>query len=207
MPQVLKREVRDRIEIAALQAFAERGYVAATMTDIARRAGVVPANVYRYYKSKEALFDAVAPASKAEELTELLALSVQQHAPVAQNEPPEAGAGEALVEFWLSNRQLVILLLTQDGGTPHQGFGQRFVRSLVAMTVQELRRLHPELELTREQRLVLHSIFDNTRRTIASLLASCPTEAALRSAIAGFRRYQTGGLASFTRWALEGRPR
>ncbi|WP_309622285.1 TetR/AcrR family transcriptional regulator [Novosphingobium sp.] len=38
----------------------ERGSAAVTMTEIAARAGMSPANLYRYYDSKEALIEAVA---------------------------------------------------------------------------------------------------------------------------------------------------
>jgi AcrR family transcriptional regulator len=61
--------IREDILHAAARAFAEKGFHAATMQDIAREAGYTPASLYTYFESKDrifaALFEAVARESKA----------------------------------------------------------------------------------------------------------------------------------------------
>jgi AcrR family transcriptional regulator len=49
------RTVRDKILAAAVQLFAEYGYHAATMRDIAQIAGIQAASIYYHYPSKQAL--------------------------------------------------------------------------------------------------------------------------------------------------------
>ena len=49
------RSVRDKILAAAVSLFAEYGYHAATMRDIARIAGIQAASIYYHYPSKQAL--------------------------------------------------------------------------------------------------------------------------------------------------------
>lgn len=49
------RSVRERISAAAVQLFAEYGYHAATMRDIARISGIQAASIYYHYTSKQAL--------------------------------------------------------------------------------------------------------------------------------------------------------
>ena len=49
------RSVRDKVLAAAVQLFAEYGYHAATMRDIARIAGIQAASIYYHYASKQAL--------------------------------------------------------------------------------------------------------------------------------------------------------
>ncbi len=49
------RSVRDKVLAAAVQLFAEYGYHAATMRDIARIAGIQAASIYYHYVSKQAL--------------------------------------------------------------------------------------------------------------------------------------------------------
>ena len=49
------RSVRDRILAAAVQLFAQYGYHAATMRDIARISGIQAASIYYYYPGKQAL--------------------------------------------------------------------------------------------------------------------------------------------------------
>ena len=49
------RSVRERILAAAVQLFAQYGYHAATMRDIARISGIQAASIYYHYASKQAL--------------------------------------------------------------------------------------------------------------------------------------------------------
>lgn len=52
-PDDRKREILD----AALDLFAEAGYEAASLRDIAKRMGITPGLVYHYFDSKQKLFD------------------------------------------------------------------------------------------------------------------------------------------------------
>src|SRR4029077_20083424 len=47
---------REAILKAALDEFSERGFAAARLDDVARRAGVAKGTIYLYFKDKEALF-------------------------------------------------------------------------------------------------------------------------------------------------------
>ena len=73
MPQILKDDLRNRILDAAGAIFAERGFEAARIADIAERAGTSASNVYKYVKDKTDLFDKVLPAHYAAEHRRLLA--------------------------------------------------------------------------------------------------------------------------------------
>src|SRR5215469_15958882 len=53
--QVDNRSARDKILAAAVQLFAEYGYHASSMRDIARIAGIQAASIYYHYPSKQAL--------------------------------------------------------------------------------------------------------------------------------------------------------
>ena len=59
-PRTRRKECRPaELLAAALEEFGERGFAAARLEDIARRAGVSKATVYLYFRSKDALFEAV----------------------------------------------------------------------------------------------------------------------------------------------------
>src|SRR5437660_650330 len=49
------RSVREKILVAAVQLFAEYGYHAAPLRDIARMAGIQAASIYYHYANKQAL--------------------------------------------------------------------------------------------------------------------------------------------------------
>ena len=58
-------ERRAALITAAKDAFAERGFAATSMDDVANAAGVSRLIVYRHFESKEALYDAVASETGA----------------------------------------------------------------------------------------------------------------------------------------------
>lgn len=200
MPQVLKAEVRQRIVLAALLELAKGGYAATTMSQIARGAGMAVANLYRYFASKDELFEAAVPRPLVTRFEELLEKSVRAHAHLAGlARPHEEDAGRELLDFWIEHRLIVIILLDRAQGSVHEAFGQRFVARLVALSINEIRRAYPGVVIPREARLVLEQIFENTRRMIGALLEGCEGELAIRRAVAAFRSYQVAGLAAFAR--------
>lgn len=200
MPQVLKPEVRERILAAGLAAFARHGFAATTMSEIARGAEMAVANLYRYYPSKEELFEATVPRAVVRRFEQLLERSVHAHARLAGLDgPSDETAAAELLEFWIEQRLVVVILLDRAQGSAHEGFGTRFVERLLRVSLTEIRRAQPGVVVTSEARLVLQQIFENTRRMIAVLLESCADEASIRRAVAAFRSYQVAGLGAFTR--------
>jgi len=64
--QYLKEEVKDAIKKAALEEFRNKSYSKASMRAIARKAGITVGNIYRYFESKDELFNELMdPAWKA----------------------------------------------------------------------------------------------------------------------------------------------
>ena len=79
---------------AALTVFAEKGFAAAKLDDIARRAGVSKGSLYLYFETKEEIFRAVARAAVASLLGRLESQAEGPDAPFAELAPQRA-AGEA----------------------------------------------------------------------------------------------------------------
>jgi AcrR family transcriptional regulator len=201
MPQVQKLEVRERIASAALEVFAERGFRGATMPEIARRARVAPANLYRYHADKQALFDAVVPAELAARHSELLERSARSVASLAAGLPERATPEtEELLGFWMAHRLAVVVLLDRGADTRYERYGSEFVARLVEVSVSELRAQQPGLRLSDPTRQVLTILFDNTRRAIAQILEQSADDAAIREGVSAFRSYQIAGIAGFVRW-------
>jgi AcrR family transcriptional regulator len=61
------------IQDAALVCFAEKGFAATRMDDIAERAGITKGTIYLYFESKEAIFKALARQTIGEQLNGVLA--------------------------------------------------------------------------------------------------------------------------------------
>jgi AcrR family transcriptional regulator len=89
------RAERERQMIAvAEEMFAERGYQAASMDEIAERVGVSKPMLYEYFGSKEGLFVACIRQARAE----LLAVTTQQH--ILNITSPEDALRRGLVAFF-----------------------------------------------------------------------------------------------------------
>jgi len=112
-----KRE-RGRLRVAAIleagaQVFAEKGYEAATMTEIAARAETAIGSLYRFFPSKESLADALLE-SYADLAVASLATMQSQAATWTSRQ-----VADALVDFVLAlqnKRQFVLALLDARAG-------------------------------------------------------------------------------------------
>ncbi|HUH85188.1 MAG TPA: TetR/AcrR family transcriptional regulator [Stellaceae bacterium] len=93
-----RRRKEDRpgeILAAALACFAERGYAATRLDDVARRAGVTKGTLYLYFPNKEELFKAVVRQAIVPNLAQAEALVA------AASEPPALILGR-LLKQWLA---------------------------------------------------------------------------------------------------------
>jgi AcrR family transcriptional regulator len=194
MPQVLKDEVRARILDGALEVFARDGFARATMASIAKAAGLGAASIYRYYESKDELFDAVITPELTKRFESLLERRVSALARNTLRGDSADDAGGEMLQFWIAHRLAVVILLDRAASTPHAQYGERFVELLTRHTIAELRANHPGLELRAPRRFVLRMIFDNTRRLLASVLTHHSNPDELREAIQTFWSYQVAGL-------------
>ncbi|OCT16286.1 hypothetical protein A8709_02300 [Paenibacillus pectinilyticus] len=75
--QILKDEVKKSIRKAALSEFKKHGYLKASIRQIADAAGITPGNIYRYFKSKDDLFDELIQPIQ-EQLAEVLRVTKQE---------------------------------------------------------------------------------------------------------------------------------
>ena len=110
--------------------FAERGFTACWVADVARRAGMSPANVYWHFDSKEAVLRAI--------LAEGFASREEMTAAVAAEYGPARRKLEILVErtaaFYEANAAFIVIL----GGL--QGAGGREVVASLGFDLPEIER-------------------------------------------------------------------
>ncbi len=203
MAQILKQDLYDRLITSAEAVFAESGYERATIASIAQRASISTGNVYRYCESKEALFAAVISEEFKQTFFRLLRRRVGALLTSPSLTSLDAAAEQSadeLLGFWIRNRLKVVILLDRASGSRYEGVGADFVHELVSVTAAKLCASAGLSALSATEQLVLHNIFQNTRRTLVSILERFSTEPEIRAAIAAFWSYQLAGLAGFTKW-------
>jgi len=197
MAQTLKTEVEERIRDSALEEFSARGYTAATVGDIARRAGISTGNVYRYFGSKELLLEAVLPPTLVRRFLQLMHGRVDALKGVADYRrlPQSAGFHEAarrMLDFAVEHRREVLILLARAEGTPHERVAERLVRWLVQSAILHFR--DRGLEGPDGVESILELIYRNYVAALAQILAEHREPRAIRRLVEGYARYHLAGM-------------
>jgi AcrR family transcriptional regulator len=102
---------------AALAVFAETGFAAAKLSEIARRAGVSKAALYLYFETKEDLFRAVARSLVAPNLTAMAAALEASDAPFAELATAMLGGAARLLAEGRAP-SIVRMVIAESGNFP-----------------------------------------------------------------------------------------
>lgn len=199
MVQIPKPQVRDAFVAAAARTFAELGFEATTMADVAERAQSSVGNLYKYFGSKQLLFDAAVPPELVQELTRrtrqrVRALGTAKDVrDVAADAPYHALAGD-LLDYCLTNRAAVVVVLGRAEGTPYASFREDFVKKLCAWALDYARGAYPAFQATPALLFVLQRAYRSFIAAIAEALRTFPVEAETRAVISLLTAQHQAGL-------------
>jgi len=199
MVQVPKQQVRDAFVAAAARTFAALGFEATTMADVAERAQSSVGNLYKYFGSKQSLFDAAVPAELVHELTRrtrqrVRALGAAKDVrELADDAQYHALAGD-LLDYCLANRAAVVVVLARAEGTPYAGFRDDFVKKLCAWALDYARGAYPALQPSPAFSFVLQRAYRSFITAIAEALQAFPDEAEARAVISLLTAQHQAGL-------------
>jgi AcrR family transcriptional regulator len=185
MAQVLKDAVRARIEVAALFCFAHQGYDGTTVAQIAASARTAPANVYRYFPSKQVLFEAVVPPDLPACHDRLLDARI-----AALGSPRTGPAGPRVARLLARATAGRRGAARPSPGNPIRRLPHSF-RPAPGRACRGRSLNHP---LSPVHRQILELIFDNTRRALAQILLRAQDRNEAVELIAAFWSYQIPGL-------------
>jgi AcrR family transcriptional regulator len=201
MAQYRKEEVEQAIRAAALEVFAAKGYLPATMAEIAEAAGVSTGNLYRYFAGKEALFHAVIDPAFVAELKRLLRARVRKARGVAEplraQRASEYGlAAEAVVSFCIAHRSKVVVVLGRAEGSRYEELAAELVRELCANAIAHARAARKGFTPSRTLRFNLEYAYTRLVGSTVAILAAFADETELREALVGYGRYHVAGLGA-----------
>jgi AcrR family transcriptional regulator len=202
MAQYLKDEIEHDLLRTALEVFAERGYAAATIAEIAQRSGISTGNVYRYFPNKAELFAACVPEDVSRKFTSLLRRRVEALDGVADVRSLAATStyylvSEELLSFSIQNRLRIVILLGRGENTPYAGFAEQTVQELVRLALAYEKSISREPQHSAGSRFVLEQIYRNFVTTTVAILLRFKEETAIRDAIYRFSSYHLPGLGGF----------
>jgi AcrR family transcriptional regulator len=120
------KEARSRILQAALDEFSDKGYHASTIDSIAERAGIAKGTVYRYFNTKEALFNAL----KEDTIGEFVELARHD----LSREVDVVKIIESIVKMYLSffeKNSAFFIVITQEYKDFGREFSEKFINGLI----------------------------------------------------------------------------
>jgi AcrR family transcriptional regulator len=200
MPQVLKDDVARNIRSAALRVFAQAGYEGATMAAIAKGAGLSTGNLYRYYGSKDILFDSVIDRPFVHRFRRLLRrqiASARGAAELLHLAPPSyVAASNELLRFCIDNRLQIVVLLGKAQASMYAALGDELVEELVSRAIAHFRELTPGLRINAPLRLVLEQIYRSLVATMVRILDRYEDEQQIREGVTAYARFHLAGLAA-----------
>ena len=128
-PEVVSRSQRDRLLEAAVRVVAEKGYAAATITDLTAEAGVSRTTFYELFEDKEACF--LAAYDNAVEVLVRRVLSAYES---EQRWPDRARAGLAALLELLAEEPALARLALVDVGAAGPGAQRRYRAAIQRLT-------------------------------------------------------------------------
>ena len=199
MVQRPKPEIRQAIQRAAAEAFADGGLERAALGDIVARAGTSIGNFYKYFASKDELFADFIPRGFTTELTnrvrtQVEALRAEPNVFSLDEGHPYRRASEDLLAFTIAHREQVVFLLRRAQGTKHERFASEVVRLLVELAVEHSRATYPAFAVTPAIKRTLTRIYKAFVATLGTILAEERAEHAVREAVAQQATYHLSGL-------------
>ena len=93
------RDTKERILLAALRLFAEDGYEAVSVSDIAQELGVTKGALYKHYKSKRAIFDSILRRMEERDAEQARASGLPEGAPEEAGEAYGAADFDRMTDF------------------------------------------------------------------------------------------------------------
>ncbi len=202
MAQRPKPEVREAIQKAAAEAFADGGFERAALGDIVERAGTSIGNLYKYFANKDELFADFIPRGFTTELTnrvraQVEALRAEPDVLSLGDDHPYRRASEDLLAFTIAHRERVVFLLLRAQGTKHERFAGEVVRLLVELALEHARTTYPTFAVTPASKRALKRIYKAFVTTLGTILAEERAEQAVREGIALQATYHLTGLRAF----------
>jgi AcrR family transcriptional regulator len=201
--QVLKEDVREKIVHAALKVFRDSGYLSATMAQIAGEAGISTGNIYRYFSTKDALFEEVIPFEFAEtvksRLREVLSMANGVKNVFDGDLESKQYREKAHEVLWRSaiERDRLVVLLDRSKGTKLESIKEEILSLFELHAIRYAESMRKEFKLQPCQRLILRLIYTSFLENISCILRKAKTDSEALAHLEAYRLYHLTGLKSF----------
>lgn len=135
--QVLKPEIRSGILCSAKELFLEHGFEKTTMRDISEAMQMSVSNLYKYFKNKDSLFEALVSDYASmfySGMSRELSHNESEEFDPARIKKMVAGFAKAIQ----SDYKMFIILMERSEGSPYQNYKSRCATLLVQHTMESI---------------------------------------------------------------------
>ncbi|HIW58955.1 MAG TPA: TetR/AcrR family transcriptional regulator [Candidatus Anaerobutyricum avicola] len=150
-------DTRNKIQQIAMEEFAEKGFLGASLRQIVKKAGVTTGAFYGYFSSKEALFNAIVEPHAAALMGRYMEAQTTFAELPEEEQPSHMGLESSeyihwMVDYICRHREPVKLLLCRSEGTGYEHFVHNMVEVEVEYTIRYMEVLRhlgqdiPELD-------------------------------------------------------------
>ncbi len=201
MAQKLKESILEKINLAALEIFAENGFRDTRLQDIAEKAGISTGNIYRYYKNKVMLFDALVNRAVLDEITSVITLNfTAAHGQEYEGAHQKDGVHDPVKAFpfesYYKMRHEMAIALYGAKGTSVDGF----IDVIIDHLVKEGEAYQISIgrgTLTKERRDLLKIIYRNFMIGFSQILSSSGSKKKIQQSVYSYVMYHQFGIFNF----------
>ena len=203
MAQILKEDIKQRIDDAALETFCEMGYQGAVMADIARLAGVSVGNIYRYYTNKEELFNILVPTDIIDTLREMIGgkfmIADGMDLKKARHAPAMDLMDEKLLDYLATYRRQIIVIMEEREGNPYLGFRDELVDLMTRMAMRYTNTVDHPIHIDGLKHRMLRLIYENLYNAVVKILKSFTRTDEIKAAFGNLLDYHFFGVSEVIR--------
>lgn len=194
--QILKEEIREQIENAAIDVFLKKGFARASMQEVAARAGVSVSNIYNYFESKEKLFYTIIDPVNSQ-LNQLLQKFMQ-------HETSKSFGDRDFIEGFIQtiavgigmlikkNRRQLLLIFDKSHGTKYEHTKEKIIDFLEEHFTDSL-----EKKPSASASFIMHISATNLIEGILEIVRHYRSDAWVDSSVNDFIKCHICGLAQF----------
>ncbi|MBN1883769.1 MAG: TetR/AcrR family transcriptional regulator [Deltaproteobacteria bacterium] len=201
MAQMLKEDIKRKIDDAALKTFYEMGYQGAVMADIARHAGVSVGNIYRYYKNKKELFNTLVPMDIIDGLRDMIGskfmIADGMDLKNARHAPAMDLMDEQLFEYLVTYRRQIVITMEEREGNPYLGFKDELVDLMTNMAMRYTNTIEHPIHVDELKLRMLRLIYENLYNAVVEILKSYTRADQIRAAFDNLLDYHFFGVSRF----------
>jgi AcrR family transcriptional regulator len=198
LKQENKDKVKQRINESAINEFQKNGYHSASIRAITKNAKMTVGNLYRYYESKEELFDKLITPTYIEYVKCINKFRDHiMEESLVYNELPKDHSDE-LVNFIINNRKKILIMFEGSRGTKHENIREKIINDFMKSMKElynHLRKSNPKLPEASKRpfiRIVSAGIVD----TLIDMVKNFEDRKMLEAAILESIQYILFGFAS-----------